>query len=858
MQGYHRNVAVTTDQVPPVIAACELEPGARLGERYRLIARLGRGGGGAVWRVYDEKVGEELALKLIDAGTDLERWRREVALARRIAHRNVCRVYDLGDAGGLRWVTMEWIEGESLRALLRRGTIADPERLMRQLVDAVAAIHASGVVHRDLKPENIVVDSSGRAVVVDFGLARQPVALGDTSAGGAAGPSGDRSVTGHGAVLGTPRYMAPEQAAGDVADARSDLYALGLVLQEIAAGASAADANATTVSDADAAVEPVALAALPRPWGPLIARCTARAPAERPPDAVALRAALAPRRRWWLGLAGALAVAVVGGGALVLATRGDGSRSPARAERRLTATAATPANQPTSIAISHDGKTLAYTVDRELLVRSIDDGREASVALPATPAGMELARSVEVAGVLADGSAVVQILDRDYRWGLWIVGAGAPPRMVYARDERMAVAVSPRGDLLAVATVHDGVVAVPSGGGPERPLVAARAGERFAGLAWSPGGARLAYVRYVADSDAVSIEMVALAQPAAPAILVHERLADPVDRMLVWQGDDRVVYVVNARDGGAALFAVAASPGAAPALLARWPGEHVEQLAWGGRRLVVLRGTAEDSIVVGGIDRRGYLLNLERAVPEHASAGQLAGWTADGRLVHAADRELVVRAPRGPAHVLVAGDAVPESIVGDAVVYNRDGALRRVTIAGGDDRPLVGLRRPAPVRCAGDRAQPCVLAEPAVDGVHYVRFDPAIGELGEELYHAPSGRFARAVAVSPDGARLAIADGTNVVTVVTLAGGSARESLAPSARVVNVSWARDGGSLLVSVLDGGDDRASVFRLVPGGPRQLLLHANHLVYGRICEAPAGDAVALQTRELALDAWLVEGL
>src|SRR6185436_5860270 len=120
------------------IAPPDLEPGTRLGDRYRLIARLGQGGGGAVWRVFDDKIGEELALKLIEGGTDLERWRREVALARRISHGNVCRVYDLGEAGGLRWVTMERIEGESLRALLQRRAGIATEPLMRQLVDAVA------------------------------------------------------------------------------------------------------------------------------------------------------------------------------------------------------------------------------------------------------------------------------------------------------------------------------------------------------------------------------------------------------------------------------------------------------------------------------------------------------------------------------------------------------------------------------------------------------------------------------------------------------------------------------------------------------------------------------------------------
>jgi hypothetical protein len=143
--------------------------------------------------------------------------------------------------------------------------------------------------------------------------------------------------------------------------------------------------------------------------------------------------------------------------------------------------------------------------------------------------------------------------------------------------------------------------------------------------------------------------------------------------------------------------------------------------------------------------------------------------------------------------------------------------------------------------------------------VHYRRFDVVTGARGEELYHAAAERFVRSMAVSPDGATLAVVDGSNVVTLVALAGGRvSQEAIAPSARATSVSWARDGASVLVSVLDGGDDLASVIRLVPGGARQLILHGNHLVYGRVHEVPVGDAVAVQMRELALDAWLVEGL
>ncbi|TMQ08569.1 MAG: serine/threonine protein kinase [Deltaproteobacteria bacterium] len=203
---------MTTDAAPPSPAELEpaLAPGAVIAGRYRLEARLGGGGGGTVWRCRDEQLGAVVALKIVAPGGDVERWRREVAMARRIADRNVCRVHDLGETDELRFVTME--------------LAAEASALFAQIAAGAAAIHAAGVVHRDLKPENVVVATDGRAVIVDFGLAREPRSAGAT-------------VTSAGVAIGTPRYMSPEQAAGEAVDARTDVWALGLIGHELLAGA---------------------------------------------------------------------------------------------------------------------------------------------------------------------------------------------------------------------------------------------------------------------------------------------------------------------------------------------------------------------------------------------------------------------------------------------------------------------------------------------------------------------------------------------------------------------------------------------------------------------------------------------
>jgi tetratricopeptide (TPR) repeat protein len=219
----------TNPNAPAIIAppAGELAVGRVVAGRYEIRARLGAGGMGTVYRALDRELDEEVALKVLGAElladpTALERFRREVKIARRITHPNVCRVFDLGEDGGLRFLTMELIEGSTLRARLGAGGL-DPAgalAILRQIVAGLAAVHAEGVVHRDLKPENVMIRRDGRAVVADFGLAR----------GWRSEPA---LTTG---VAGTPAYMSPEQLRGEPLDARSDVFALGIVAFELLAG----------------------------------------------------------------------------------------------------------------------------------------------------------------------------------------------------------------------------------------------------------------------------------------------------------------------------------------------------------------------------------------------------------------------------------------------------------------------------------------------------------------------------------------------------------------------------------------------------------------------------------------------
>ncbi|HRI63575.1 MAG TPA: protein kinase [Polyangium sp.] len=206
-------------------------PSDRVGGRYTLLGLLGSGGMGTVYRARDEELDEVIALKMLlpefveEAGM-LERFRREVKLARRVTHKNVARVFDIGEHGSAKFLTMEYIEGETLSA---RAVQQGPLPVTQVLEIAVAlcaglsAAHAAGVVHRDLKPENVMIAKDGRVVIMDFGIARARVE--------------DASRTQVGAAIGTPAYMAPEQVQGlEDIDARADIYAFGAMLYELLTG----------------------------------------------------------------------------------------------------------------------------------------------------------------------------------------------------------------------------------------------------------------------------------------------------------------------------------------------------------------------------------------------------------------------------------------------------------------------------------------------------------------------------------------------------------------------------------------------------------------------------------------------
>jgi serine/threonine protein kinase len=259
-------------------------PGRLLAGRYRIIALLGKGGMGEVYRADDLTLGQPVALKFLpdDAARDqnlLERFKNEVRIARRVSHPNVCRVYDVGEVESHVFFTMEYVDGEDLASLLRRiGRLPEDKALdiARQLCAGLAAAHTKGVLHRDLKPANIMLDGRGQVVITDFGLA------------GVAD-----QIRGDEVRSGTPAYMAPEQLEGKEVSTRSDIYSLGLVLYEVFTGKRAFSAESlrahgdrtpsrpsSVVKDLNPVIERVIL------------RCLEAEPSARPANVLSVAAAL--------------------------------------------------------------------------------------------------------------------------------------------------------------------------------------------------------------------------------------------------------------------------------------------------------------------------------------------------------------------------------------------------------------------------------------------------------------------------------------------------------------------------------------------------------------------------------------
>ncbi len=259
-----------------------LQSGMLLAQRYEILKMLGEGGMGAVYQARDTELDRIVAIKVIrpEYARDesiIQRFKQELILARQITHKNVIRIFDLGESEGMKYITMEFVEGADLRDLIRKQGKVPPNQaveIMQQICRALNAAHGEGVIHRDLKPQNIMQDMQGRILVMDFGLAHSMDSAG---------------ITRTGALLGTMEYMSPEQALGHELDRRSDLFTLGLIFYELLTGTlpfQADTALASLLKRTQERAVPISELdkGLPRALSNVVSKCLERDPKQRYQD----------------------------------------------------------------------------------------------------------------------------------------------------------------------------------------------------------------------------------------------------------------------------------------------------------------------------------------------------------------------------------------------------------------------------------------------------------------------------------------------------------------------------------------------------------------------------------------------
>ena len=531
-------VSAATATAPRDLAVT-LAIGERVGDRYLVRSFLGEGGMGAVYRALDETLGEEVALKVVRTGVG-DVLRDEVRLAQKVTHRNVCRTYDLEEAGGHHFVKMEFVEGETLAARIARDgklAIADAVRIALEIADGLAAAHAKGIVHRDLKPGNIML-SGDRAVLMDFGIAHQ-------------------IERGAGVTAGTLGYMAPEQITEGTVDGRADTYALGCVLHEMLAGkplfgaAKRLDLAIRHVSTRPPGIRAVR-PEVPRWLARAIRELLSKTPERRDQGIARLRRgrpALLPRAvPVAVGIAALAAIAIVG-----IARRP--SWHP-----RLTSYQAYEEDSNMT-AISPDGQWLVFDSDRadipQLYVMSRATGETVKLATPpgigaVTPRWTRDGTSILYAAGLPDG-------DHVYRQPV----SGTPPASIGAPID-LGIGIYPdacgKDAIVYVeSTPLTKQVMVLANDGSRQTLATVSHNETLAMPHCDPAGSHVVFVRGIAPNGDPGNDIYVVDRVGATRTLTTDHAASSA----VFTADGRSIVMAASHNDKTDLFVMPATGGRA-------------------------------------------------------------------------------------------------------------------------------------------------------------------------------------------------------------------------------------------------------------------------------------------------------
>jgi tRNA A-37 threonylcarbamoyl transferase component Bud32 len=827
----------------------------RVVSHFQVIERIGEGGMGVVYKAVDEKLRRKVALKVLSPRLAADARNREILFrearsAAAVGHPNIAAIYELEDRGPQPFIAMELVEGESLRARLERGRVPVAEALdvAKQIASALAAAHAAGVVHRDLKPENVMLTTGGRVKVLDFGIAKvaeeaEPIVASsgdeprDTGALANAPTVARSRATERGGIIGTPLYMSPEQACGAAVDARTDVFAFGVVLYEMLAGERPFDRHTDDPREwkDDACWRPkrdlrAAAPGAARAVADLVTRCLSRDPSSRFRDAgeILARWPALPRSSATVVVAALLAVLAAGAAAAVLLSL-RGARTPASLPPpagTASAAASTPSASPpqwresnlTSLAagydlgnmsMSPDGGRVLYSVrygdEVRARMRRLPDGAPEEVTVPHHP-------DLRVVGgqLLGDGAWVAWVKEGDgggLMDAVWLVDAAGSTRRVRSGDKPCNAVVSPDARLVADVChapgeqmsldVRVGPVDAALEGTPVLASI-------LSGVTWSSDGASLAYARS-AGPDEELVEVLELATGQRHEVLraAHVRFSS-----LTWPSAPRLVVAEELEDArapggtrGTRLVEVDPRTGSTRAL-GTWSGD-VGDIVYAGDRVAMVRNAQQSDVVVGRMTADARAMTAPLApLADSSTDDTCAGLTRAGAVAFVSERDgtqqLFVQRQGDADARLVPGTeggeifapTATEGLPFDALYYRRvpatEGGAPACDLYAADAVrgvwPVSLTRKPrcgTAIRCAAGGAG-CVLGDYASDGdggvaVSFVRVDLTTGATTATNVRVPLAACI-SWALSPDARRVACVHGTPSVVEWNLATGDAHET----------------------------------------------------------------------------------
>jgi len=872
-----------------------LTAGTKLGE-YEVKSLVGAGGMGEVYRARDSRLGRDVAIKVLpsclSADSDrLRRFEQEARAAAALNHPNILAVHQMGTYEGAPYLVSELLEGETLREQIKRGRLS-----VRKVIDygvqiarGLAAAHEKGIVHRDLKPENLFVTKDGRVKILDFGLAKLTQPQSGSEHDAATLTEGTEA----GVVMGTVGYMSPEQVRGQATDHRADIFAFGAVLYEMLAGKRAfqkptSPETMTAILNEDPPGISQITANVPPALQRVVHRCLEKNPEQRFQSASDLAfaldalsetssaAAASPEKsarrvsRVW-PVAAVVAAAVVG--VLLLRVRTSPHPEPKHelVERQLTANP--PENSVNSGALSRDGKYLAYTdFSRKLSLLAIDGGELRQLPLPAL---------YRVVSWYPDGNHLLLNGGDLWKISTWDLSL----RKLWS-GHVWAAALSPDGSQIAFAAEGHELWLMGADGEEPHKIFAVGAQEALTGMAWSPTGHRLAYIRHhpsTSEKTEATLETCDLAGGARTVVLSDPELINlDGEAGIAWLPDGRIIYTKNSAAAESDLWAIRAEPASGQRTgdttrMAGWKNfaALAPQASADGKRLIAARLRTETGIYIGdlatgnkGFTPRRFTLDdwydwgptwTEDSKAILFTSKRTGRWAIYEQKLDSKSSETLIAGPESYSYPILSAQGT--------LLYTAKSASSPPTFrlmstpehGGGRSTLLMGSYTYA---CGSSPSSSCVVAEIKDQQLIFSHLDPVRGRGGEIARIAGYQTGYPRWSLSPDGTRIALVDPREGKGEVRILGVADRKVTVLPVQdwkwgfLSIISWAADGKTLFAQAQD-----SLSFALISidtnGNPRALQeMPTGSAWIADIVPSPDGRSLALTKRTYLDDVMLLE--